>query len=604
MGEPKVDDPPRGGGVIEDNTKIALLGAREYLARLQGAQSAMQRSLLVLIGLIAFWLAIENIYQRYNDLHEGRALQNLLSYQINSDQNDLGKIEKRAPNLSAEDTVDKENLEDRIERAKGKIEEISKDAKDLRRQSVNLSLASTALPSTLSFAPSFWLLTLFCWILYFTNRRASAHRNLAALLCSIKPQDRAFGVAGEGSVWLAPLPKSVQIETGAENGNVVDHRDILYALGWDRLTERNYRMIVFALTAGTLTLTGRVLFLALQFTSAFAVDQKLVGASWRMPGTIVSVLLGCLCMMTVITLLARASGGGDSDPLRRSRRMFVSGGVGVGIALMVGLDRDGLAGAWTEWLIAGPKTARRGATSFPYSPRYVTKDKKARRTYNRRVVQPVGFANTLAYSSRPPQDGRTRRTKVALHFADKAGKVRFSSILRGDKYLVQLEDDAAIDWANKGSESTDAFNYLPVAGTGTWVWEAVALARIEEQDSDGACKLLLAAVKVMVDRNIPVWNWRLCDLAAGLAVRSKREDFLAQLIALGDSRKGASARQQNAWDARVKSWQTSEWRKRWTDHTKPVWWHHPTETRTWTGPGSKSLQLASPQIRQRPVRIA
>src|ERR1043165_3200981 len=84
----------------------------------------------------------------------------------------------------------------------------------LRKESVDLSIAGTKLPSQLSIAPSLWLAALVCWLFYVSARRASAYRNLAAYYESIPPAEQAFGAAGEGSMWLAPLPANVNLTVG------------------------------------------------------------------------------------------------------------------------------------------------------------------------------------------------------------------------------------------------------------------------------------------------------------------------------------------------------------------------------------------------------
>lgn len=61
---PELDAPP-----VSTQSVMPLLSASEYLKRFQAHEASLYKSLLVVLALFAFWLAIESGYARFNDLH-------------------------------------------------------------------------------------------------------------------------------------------------------------------------------------------------------------------------------------------------------------------------------------------------------------------------------------------------------------------------------------------------------------------------------------------------------------------------------------------------------------------------------------------------------
>lgn len=53
---------------VPTQNDVPLLSAGEYLKRFQAHETSLYKSLLVLLALFAFWLAIESNYARFNDL--------------------------------------------------------------------------------------------------------------------------------------------------------------------------------------------------------------------------------------------------------------------------------------------------------------------------------------------------------------------------------------------------------------------------------------------------------------------------------------------------------------------------------------------------------
>jgi hypothetical protein len=583
-------------------THPILLDSKRYSDRFTAAQSGMHKALLVLMALFAFWLAIENTYSRYVEVFELSVTDRLL--RLNLERKSSRKEDPAIRNRTLQDTIAN------VDNIKQSRTELAKKIENLKNELVDLSIAGTKLPSKPAVAPVLWLASFCCWLAYFSSRRASAHRNLAAYFGALKQEDRAFGVAGEGSMWLVPLPKRIQLTTLPERTSI-SHSDLLAALGWTERTERKYRLVFVLVTLVLLFVVARVAYISLDMTSDFAISSNFAKGSWRFPKIILTAFLFLICVFSLGTLVDRPSSHNDHEdgPLI-SRRAFFGGTVSLGLATVLWFRRDMLTDLGNATGLGRIDPGKLTTASLK-RPRFIAREDKSKRLSNYRVVMNVEYRNSLVYSGRKNLPRRRPRKSLTLHYANATGEVRLYSTAKTLHHITSVNSDAAISWASKRKSQSLSVGELPLDNSRMMAWEAAAIAMLETNQIDAACQLLMASARLALQQS-PRPNMRLVDLLAGIAVRYKKEQvYLTELVKLTKEKVTGEASKKDAgmvYKARLEQWENaqSKWHKRWSDQSKPVWWHHPLETRE-----SASNQTATSDRplnhlakRQRPIRLA
>lgn len=215
----------------------------------------------------------------------------------------------------------------------------------------------------------------------------------------------------------------------------------------------------------------------------------------------------------------------------------------------------------------------------------------------------------------------------------------------------------------KAGVATVPIRMLPLGTERSWVWECLALDHIESNRLDTACSILSTGIQhaLLTAKHTPL-NLRLFDLLAGLSVRlALEEKFLQPMLRLLDDRLqqmkllpayaaefGAPAVSRSTTlstkapaqavaiepakhekfttqkarnlnkrpltqlisriEQRLKKWRSpdSKWHQTWKNKLRPIWWHHPFETRNWSQktPRITKRPVKTPERRQRPVRIS
>lgn len=674
-----------------------LLSADEYKKRIEAAQSSINKSLLILLGLLAFLLAIENSYSRFTELFDQSV--NLLRVneelsKVSSQLENARQAENRA--LKAFDAhVDakEDNLSIvvktrvRVETAKldvkvveEKSSEIKKKKEELKKESVDLSIAGTKLPSRLTFAPAIWLMTMLCWLLYFDSRRASVQRNLTAFHLALNKSQRSFGAAGDGTMWIAPLPQIVRHSPAGGDAPDVLKEELLRLLGWSRHSECRFQLMQFVFVLITQLILMRVVFIAYEMTGDFAIKENFTPSWWRFPGTVIPVFVAIICSFQLFRLPFTPR---DGEHLQASavatRREFLGGIFGLALAVAAWKYRNAiLASANRQGFVSLDPVSRASALR---NPRYISQQGKAKRLSQYRIVIPVSQKVALLYSvrKRPQASGRLPRV-VTLHYANKDGEVRLFSTAITLRSMTELSVAEADSWVKKTPKlplssarhtTLSDPKTLPLNLKRTWVWEALALDRVESGDMERACSHLIVGTELaLLTPLAEPMNLRLLDLLAGLAVRTGNEgqyltplkmlvqariDRLRKVRAAQDSQtvmddpaighpsRSIAARPRDKLPAsspqapcpavtadhvvprnqgrfnhlngyteqleqRLKKWgnQQSNWHRRWSNKARPIWWHHPMETRQFESQRHVKLQgeQKKTETRQRPLRIA
>jgi hypothetical protein len=664
------------GGTIEHQL---LPSADEYKKRIEAAQSSIHKSLLILLGLVAFLFAIENSYSRFTELFQQSVALELVKERLKKESSQLEyalRAEKRAldkfaaqaaetGNTNIESTKKVETARQGVEDVEEKLSEIKKKKEELKKESVELSIAGTTLPSRLNFAPTMWLMTMLCWLLYFDSLRAAAQRNLTAfhLALNESQRQRSFGAAGDGSMWIAPLPKIVRLSPAGTDAKWVLKDDLLRLLGWSPHSERRFQLtqIVFVLITQLILL--RVVFIAYEMTGDFAIKEEFTPLWWRFPGTVIPVFVAIICSFQLLRLpFTPPDGEHFQASAIATRREFLGGIFGLALAVTAWKYRNTIvASANRQGLVSFDPASRAAALK---NPRFISQRGRAKRLLQYRVVIPVTQKVALLYSVRKrlPALGHHPRV-VTLHYANKDGKVRLFSTASTLRPMTELSVAEADSWVKKiqkpplssSHHATPSDPKTPPLNTKrTWVWEALALDRVESGELKEACGHLIVGVRLALLASLAEpMNLRLLDLLAGLAVRAGYEEqYLTPIKKLVNARIGQLRKARAAQDRysrsiaarprkklpapspcpsgvanhdvrrnpsrslnvfaeqleqRLEKWknQQSNWHKRWSDKTRPIWWHHPMETRQFESHRHvKSQGEQKMETRQRPVRIA
>jgi hypothetical protein len=299
---------------------------------------------------------------------------------------------------------------------------------------------------------------------------------------------------------------------------------------------------------------------------------------------------------------------GSSSVSRLSRRALITGSLGFLAATGTRVySSSPLLVSASALLPISEETARR--TTGSYAPRYIPVDRRRLRLQNHRVVTHVSAKSAFAISERSPEE--YRRREFSVHYANASGEIRLFSPANSTRHLRAIKREVLRDWFNlKLERRTEAalsaaiaagvpepVARLSVESGNSLAWEIGAVELLEAGQIKDACDILFIGARLTA-RNV-----RLLDLLAGLAVRfPESAPSLDEIVATRTtSFRGGT-------DARAKKWLDvgSKWRERWSDRSRPIWWHHPSETRDFQWERTRSMKRPppNPEARQRPVKIA
>ncbi|MGQ0598840.1 hypothetical protein [Aquabacterium sp.] len=619
---PTVDDRP---GLVE---------ASELRKRLESVQGSIQKSVLALLAIVAFWLSIENSYHNYAALMDLRQKQTFLSEKLRQSEIEILKLKARKAGLqpavdaqaSAASAPAKDSAPDALAAAMRSLgvaqdrrdgfesgrDAVRDRAKKLQQESLELSVLGTKIASRLVLAPMVCLVAFLFWLNYFSARRAMAHALIAALHLQLGASQRHFGAATSGTMWLTPLPVQVRIQRGGDRVHYAGRADLRWLLGWSALAEgRQVRaMRTFALVCAAAVL--RIGFIAIDLTSTAAVEENFISAGWRWPAALTAGTLTIVCLVKLVFLTRAGTDDveGAQVPLPDRRELVATALVVASVGLATAyVNRLALGSAGTSALnaLTGRDRQRRSAG---LRPRFVSMATRAKRQAHRHIVRVV-LPLKSAFVFSPPRRERT----FSIHSADPQGKVRLRSAAAAAPKFVESTVAMMEGWL----QAPPARRQLNPRRT--WPFEARAMDLLEQGKIADACDVLLLGVRLTLRSGVadPI-NIRLLDLLAGLAVRSNAEArYLAPMLkevtqfidragksgilqaapdaTVADAARGSgqSARQVGrtlaALEARILKWRqqggkealsSGQWRTRWSAaaNPKPVWWHHPFELRT------------------------
>lgn len=247
--QPETASPSSDFANYQAASSRSTLKTDEYFKRLESAQSAIGKSLLAMLALVAFWLSIENSYYKYVRLEaeqtnqaklagvRGSILEALKDNGLVTTQrlSALGASFGTAGSGKATASLDlgNDSVDDfcgnpppllttdalrSVKRQckefadnKARLDRIEERIVKLQEEPLDLSILGTKIPSRLAVAAEVWLIALLIWISYFEAKRSAAHCNLAALHLGMSLEERAFGTIPGGSFWLSPVPTSLRV---------------------------------------------------------------------------------------------------------------------------------------------------------------------------------------------------------------------------------------------------------------------------------------------------------------------------------------------------------------------------------------------------------
>jgi hypothetical protein len=641
-------------------SRSPLLKPEQYRARFQAAQSAMHRSLLFLLALIAFWFAIEGQYagfrsfhlsaerladkeasRRLDRIHLQRLKDAVASAQaaVKRDQTDCAKEESGNDYSCRRFKFAKEEMESfkvkfdtKDTERKETITKAEQAATTLLDGSSTLAVTGTSIAVPTMLAPLAWLTALVIWCSYFARKRRSALEAAGAFIVAARHDDTAieWGALGDGSLLLAPLPSAVTVFRHSPDACVAAS-ELRHALGWPdgALAPALLSYAVLVLLVGSM---ARVLLVSLDVTGELLTQltQRSEVVSFLAAALSIVLCVGISAFYTFwLTCNAVTETRRTID--RRRRNIFLAtGAAGVtSLGMLFGFFHSrarvsaslGLAERLPD-LVAGRLVPLR-------SPRFIPDAVKAKWQAQHQFVAKVGTAKQFVVSDRDPK--RHHRYDVAVHYANAEGSVRLFCAAKSVQHMQPVDDDTIRLWIQTGWERGED-KQAPVAGApaaiATYglqpdavVFEAAVLDRIEEGRLKEAISLLHMATR-------STGSLRLLDLLAGCAIRhpesapsiedvvdilKQRYEFMGSLAVRRDDESHSdkdikdAERIRKRIRERLVKWQDEHgpWYRRWSDHCRPIWWHHPLELREIGETGGPILGRTptKPGARQRPVRI-
>ncbi|WP_163876778.1 hypothetical protein [Rhizobium laguerreae] len=551
---------------IESAVGFRLLEPGRYEARIAKTEGAIQRSLLVLVAIFAFYLAIEGSFARYEQLAKFES--NSRRVVILQLQNRNAERELASTQLTRNDISElKSNIDTRNETIK-LLNEQNKKTQDkmdeLREQAISFSLIGTSLGSQLYLAPSLWFLAMGCWALYFTGSRQKIYKNLAFLHCAIPAPQRETTSLDVSGFILSSLPAKIICKYGSAERKEATKRDILDLVEMPAQLEGLYRVALISFVLACLIIAIRILYISIELSSEYARLYDFTPDSW--PGRALAVLLFGFCASSLILAGWPRVAIQWDDSIDSSRRM----------ALLFGVS------ALPAIIMSYGGSIRRLSSGFgepERKPRFLSVDKKEERLANYRVTVTLNGGNNRMFISNGPKGNRASGAPV--HFADQDGKVRlFSAANGGLRRVAQLSDDALIQGLISKRISSVRITQV----------EAVALARIEKGNFNGALRLLGASARRVLGEfeetryTAATLDFRTLDLYAGLLRRrDRREELLALVDQVEKVVNDVSSSQEEKsrtlamLSERADKWKDpqSAWQKRWSNTSEKIAWHHP-----------------------------
>lgn len=615
-----------------------FLAAPAYIERYRAAAKGIHQSLLALLGLIAFWLAIEISFDRFVEMRKAETALDQTS-RVESDLIKMKRdIDKKLSNdtfrkslltdksaeaerLSAEiaDTESRlKDVSDRLSEAKAKREQTVSEKRLFRRESVDLSIAGTRLPSRPAWAPVLWLMTALCWLMYFSARQVGAHRNLAALVACSSGRRLAFGTADDGSMWISPLPAKVTLPLRTREV-VVGLDQIRHVLGWDKASERRYRAATAIFAAIFVLVLLRLWFISYSFWDYALVARwpspSIVGIMsrsiwehplsdeeadfvWSAVAFVISTAIAAVCLIYAFNIPLRREAEVVEGAPFTARRTFV---LGMAAALVAGTWRLKDA-ASTERLPHARRTADAPARAAGEtgkkgtSGRFIAVRKRLARAA--RLMNGVEYseANTLLVVT-PPAATKHPRKRTRLLYAPNNKFIRFFGGPPPIRPFARVDLMAIESRIGKVADGQAAPSRLSSAKTLAFEMAAIDLYAAGKKNE--AVDLLWAAARLTLSDPGRV-NLRLLDLLAGLLVRTSRRP-IEDLIEVAEKAALKSARLRKFLLERKPRWgdQNSRWRARWSD-TKAVKWHYCCEVEL--PPSARDVPL--PKRKQPSVQLA
>lgn len=532
----------------------------EFLKRIESAQSAINKSLLALLGLVAFWLAIENSYFRYVKLETQRAqlgrldgvrssyLQELRAKGYSGDNQPSARV-LISPSAARSSAVGKGPATVPLETADGGLDEfcanpssakpsdvravkelcqglsanrasrsrVEEKIEKLQEEPLDLSILGTKLPSRLAIAAEVWLVALLVWLNYFEAKRSAAHRHLAALHLRLPACERAFGKVPGAALWFGPLPPKVQVLVPDGPSDIVLSPQLRNLLGWTDAAEVRQAWALRGLMLVLLLAVARLGYIALDLTTDNAADRRFIAESWQLPLSAVALALSLLCAFRVVRLAIRrpALFDGSDLPVLTRRAIALDMLAVVGSVAVAPWLRPK---AWDSLKLSGLM-----GNSANRRPRFRARNEKVGRKANREIVVKVGKTLALVFSAQKqpvenkPTPTETRispmptvtrpKGRLTLHAVDENNDLRLLNPLRSSPNwtampLADLErhvKDLRPQIKRKSNIRLERTRGLPSPSLNrqrTWPFEVLALGLISRGRSEEACKYLLIGAQL------------------------------------------------------------------------------------------------------------
>jgi hypothetical protein len=518
-----VPAPPRG-----DKTADPAV----YLKRLDAAQASINRVFIAFIALFAFWLTIEINYPEFQgklrayaeySARRDVALAQLSNLATKRNRTLNQAVAVAAPaaktdssasdaDAGAEPAADPGNatagaeesilktiaaLRSSQKKKNAEVTTLDKKIVELNAGTLDLSILGTKLPSTILFAAQLWLAALALAVMFLLNYRQSMFRNMTLLHGALGPDDDRFGVAGDGTPLLAPLPSTYIVEL--PNGPVVARgADLRNLLGWRLRTERYSSRLSLLFLFLLLCVAGRVSYLAFVTSGPIALDAGWISPAWHWFAFPLAMgLLAITAFVIAIILFPRA---GEQAQIDAERRMAIGIGAAAALAALGGLFGPGLIGLLRDGTQKRPRN-RPGR----------------RHVFKRAFVQTDLGTGGFALSRK----GRT------VHWLEAGGYVRLwgtpaKKVAFGRVHLVRPPPPAKSGSNVTGievRENAAADSPKRTVTGGTRAFEPMALAMLARDEVADAMDCLLFACQFDLRKVGEGIDLRLFDLLRGLMVR-------------------------------------------------------------------------------------
>ncbi|MEE8507288.1 MAG: hypothetical protein V3S40_13845 [Kiloniellales bacterium] len=395
-----------------------------------------------------------------------------------------------------------------------------------------------------------WSALLFLFVAYVARKRNDCFVLLSRYIRSVRAhagnrRPNLIDVAGAAPIWLAPLP--------FRDGNYVRAVDLKSMLGWDhRHVELSFGTGIVA----AILLSAQIYALWL---AAWYYGDVGIGAGFMSERVALVLMLATYLFAggTVWLIWRRilmwpvpdheADQQPPADPTRRQSAAFV-----LITAMLVMLGAR--TGQRSLVQVAGFDIGTRGN-----NPRYVKRIK----------LPSVQTKLSRGFYRNPSSDKNPEMQTV--HYVDTNGNIRGIRSEAIWRRFESIPDDEA--------HTPEVLGRMPQHYR-DWDMEHAAIELIQLNQRPAACDLLLAAVKMQLERafgspdgRFKKLNLRVFDLLAGLSVREDHVGHLDQMI---DRIEKSPPRVRREIGNRVKKWRDTDgqwrWRERWTNRQHTIKW--------------------------------